>query len=251
MTPNNQPPLVSIITIVRNGADSIETTIQSVVNQSYPNIEYIVIDGKSTDNTVEIIKKYQDKISYWISEPDRGISDAWNKGIAVCHGDLISILNAGDTFPPDYVETVVRDVSIDHPILAYGDVQKVDDTGKVVKTVKGHFNPHNISDRIGFLHPGCFATRKAYDLVGLFDLKYRLAMDCDWIFRSYRAGVSFQKLAATCMMLEGGVSSSSNLAACGEYLQAMRNHQFSPQEVYTSMLAVAVRGLVKSMVRKG
>ncbi len=251
MTSNNQTPLVSIVTIVRNGADSIETTIQSVINQSYPNIEYIIIDGKSTDSTVEIIEKYTDKISYWISEPDRGISDAWNKGIAACHGDLISILNAGDTFPTDYVETVVRDVSIDLPILAYGDVQKVDEIGKVVQTVKGHFNPHNISDRIGFLHPGCFATRKAYDLVGLFDLKYRLAMDCDWIFRCYRAGVSFQKLSATCMMLEGGVSSSSNLAACGEYLQAMRNHQFSSQEVYTSMLAVAVRGLVKSMVRKG
>jgi glycosyltransferase involved in cell wall biosynthesis len=250
MTSPKQQPLVSIVTIVRNGEDSIETTIQSIVNQSYPNIEYIIIDGKSTDRTVEIIKKYADKITYWISEPDRGISDAWNKGIAACHGDLISILNAGDTFPPDYVATVVRDVSIDKAILTYGDVQKVDEAGTVVKTVKGHFNPHNISDRIGFLHPGCFATRKAYDLVGLFDLKYRLAMDCDWIFRAYRAGVSFQKVAATCMMLEGGVSSSSNIAACGEYLQAMRNHQFSPQQVYTSMLAVAVRGLVKSIVRQ-
>jgi glycosyltransferase involved in cell wall biosynthesis len=251
MTSSKQQPLVSIVTIVRNGEDSIETTIQSIINQSYPNIEYIIIDGKSTDSTVAIIEKYADKIAYWISEPDRGISDAWNKGIAACHGDLISILNAGDTFPTDYVATVVRDVSIDQPILTYGDVQKVDEAGTVVKTVKGHFNPHKISDRIGFLHPGCFATRKAYDLVGLFDLKYRLAMDCDWIFRAYRAGVVFKKIEATCLMLEGGVSSSSNIAACGEYLQAMRNHQFSPQQVYTSMLVVAARGLVKSIVQKG
>jgi glycosyltransferase involved in cell wall biosynthesis len=242
-------PLVSIITVVRNGEDTIETTIQSIINQSYPNIEYIIIDGKSTDRTVEIIEKYIDKIADWISEPDRGISDAWNKGISASHGDLIALLNAGDTFPVDYVDTVVRNVSIDRAIFSYGDVQQVDEAGTVVKTVKGHFNPHNISDRIGFLHPGCFATRKAYDLVGLFDLKYRLAMDCDWIFRAYRAGVSFQKVDATCMMLAGGVSSNSNIAACGEYLQAMRNHQFSPQQVYISMLVVAVRGLVKSIVR--
>jgi glycosyltransferase involved in cell wall biosynthesis len=251
MTPISQPPLVSIVTIVRNGEDSIETTIKSIVNQSYPNIEYIIIDGKSTDRTVEIIEKYADKIAYWISEPDRGISDAWNKGISACHGDLISILNAGDIIPPDYVDSIIRDVSIDKPILAYGDVQKIDDAGKVIKTVKGHFNPHNISDRIGFLHPGCFGTRKAYDLVGLFDLKYRLAMDCDWIFRAYRSGVSFQKVDATCMMLEGGLSSNSNIAAFGEYLQAMRNNDFSSRDVYLSMLTASVRGLVKSMIRQG
>jgi glycosyltransferase involved in cell wall biosynthesis len=246
-----QQPLVSIVTVVRNGEDSIKATIDSVLDQSYQNIEYVIIDGKSTDSTVDIIENYGDKISYWVSEPDRGISDAWNKGILACHGDLISILNAGDIIPPDYVDTIVKNISIDKPILAYGDVQKVDETGKVGKTVKGHFNPDKISDRIGFLHPGCFGTRKAYDLVGLFDLKYRLAMDCDWIFRAYRSGVSFQKVDVTCMMLEGGLSSNSNIAACGEYLQAMRNNDFSGQDVYLSMLTVSVRGLVKSMIRKG
>jgi glycosyltransferase involved in cell wall biosynthesis len=246
-----QQPLVSIVTVVRNGEDSIKAAIDSVLDQSYQNIEYVIIDGKSTDSTVDIIKNYGDKISYWVSEPDRGISDAWNKGILACHGDLISILNAGDIIPPDYVDTIVKNILIDKPILAYGDVQKVDETGKVGKTVKGHFNPHNISDRIGFLHPGCFGTRKAYDLVGLFDLKYRLAMDCDWIFRAYRSGVSFQKVDATCMMLEGGLSSNSNIAAFGEYLQAMRNNDFSSRDVYLSMLTASVRGLVKSMIRQG
>lgn len=240
---------VSIVTIVRNGENDIENTIQSVLSQSYQNIEYVVIDGNSTDNTVEIIKKHADLISHWVSEPDRGISDAWNKGISICHGNIIGILNAGDTLSTDYVRTVVDNIDLDEAVISYGDVAKIDDSGKIIKTVTGKFTPHNLADRIGFLHPGCFATRKVYDLVGLFDLKYRLAMDCDWIFRSYRAGVSFKKIDATCMMLEGGMSSNSNLAACGEYLQAMRNNNFTPVEVYSSMLTVALRGLVKSIVQ--
>ncbi len=245
----NQQPQVSIITIVRNGADCIETTIKSVIDQSYQNIEYIIIDGKSTDSTIEIIQKYADRITHWNSEADRGISDAWNKGISACHGEIIAILNAGDTLPSDYVATIVNNIDTDRAVLLYGNVAKIDSAGRVIKTIIGNFTPHNLTDRVGFLHPGCFATRKAYDRVGLFDLKYRLAMDCDWLFRSYRAGIVFKKVALTAMMLEGGASSTSNLAACGEYLQAMRNNGFTPIEVYSSMLTIAVRGLVKSIVR--
>jgi glycosyltransferase involved in cell wall biosynthesis len=244
-------PLVSIITVVRNGEDTIQATIDSVINQTYPHIEYIVIDGKSTDNTVEIIKNHTDNIAYWVSEPDRGISDAWNKGILAAKGDILTILNAGDTLASDYVANMVANMDIDRAMLCYGDVDKVDESGQILKTVIGQFTPHSLSDRVGFLHPGCFATKKAYELVGLFNLKYRLAMDCDWIFRSYRAGVEFKKVDAKCRMLEGGMSVSSNLAAYGECLQAMMNNGFTPVQVYSSMLTVALRGLVKSIIKKG
>src|SRR6187455_126103 len=93
-------PLVSIITIVYNGEKYIENTIQSVINQSYPNLEYIIIDGGSTDNTVDIIKKYQSHISYWISEPDNGQTDAINKGFAKCTGEIFNWLNSDDYYEP-------------------------------------------------------------------------------------------------------------------------------------------------------
>lgn len=91
-------PLVSVVTVVFNGEKYLEETIQSVINQTYDNFEYIIIDGGSTDGTIDIIKKYEDKISYWVSEPDNGIFDAMNKGIDVATGEWINFMNAGDGF---------------------------------------------------------------------------------------------------------------------------------------------------------
>ena len=91
-------PLISIVTVSYNAVSTIEQTILSVINQMYPNIEYIIIDGGSTDGTVDIIKKYADKIAYWVSEPDRGIYDAMNKGIDVATGEWVNFMNCGDRF---------------------------------------------------------------------------------------------------------------------------------------------------------
>ena len=99
MTNNsNNKPLVSIITSVLNGDKNLEGTIKSIVNQTYTNIEYIIIDGGSSDKTIDIIKKYENKISYWVSEKDAGIGDAFNKGIRVAKGDYINFQGDGDGF---------------------------------------------------------------------------------------------------------------------------------------------------------
>jgi putative colanic acid biosynthesis glycosyltransferase len=105
LLPGSSPgkPLISVVTVVRNGRDSIERTIQSVFKQSYPNLEYIVIDGGSTDGTVDIIRQYADRISYWTSEPDRGIYDAMNKALDHVHGEGHLFLNAGDHFVGDAI----------------------------------------------------------------------------------------------------------------------------------------------------
>ena len=102
--------LISIVTVSYNAVLTIEQTILSVINQTYPNVEYIIIDGGSTDGTVDIIKKYANKIAYWVSEPDKGIYDAMNKGGLKATGDFIQFLNAGDWFENEYViEKIFKD----------------------------------------------------------------------------------------------------------------------------------------------
>lgn len=95
---NMDNPLISVVTVAYNAVTTIEKTILSVINQTYPNVEYIIIDGGSTDGTVEIIKKYANKLAYWVSEPDNGIYDAMNKGAKVATGEWINFMNCGDSF---------------------------------------------------------------------------------------------------------------------------------------------------------
>ena len=109
----NKKPLISIITVVYNDIENIEETILSVLSQTYDNIEFIVIDGASNDGTVDVIKKYDKKIDYWISEKDGGIFDAMNKGIKLSKGDYINFMNSGDFFTsPDLVNEVAKNLDI-------------------------------------------------------------------------------------------------------------------------------------------
>jgi len=104
MISKNTKPLISIITVVKNNEKYLEETIQSVVNQNFKNFEYIIVDGKSTDGTIEIIKKYNNKIDYWISENDKGIYDAFNKGLDIANGNLIGFVNSDDILTPNALE---------------------------------------------------------------------------------------------------------------------------------------------------
>ncbi len=113
-------PLITIITVVYNGEKYLEETIQSVTNQTYPNVEYIIIDGGSTDGTVDIIKKYEDKIDYWVSEKDKGIYDAMNKGIDLASGEWINFMNAGDKFVNNQVLVDVDFEKHSKFVLLYG-----------------------------------------------------------------------------------------------------------------------------------
>jgi len=181
-------PLISIVTIVYNGADEIDKTIQSVLNQRYPNVEYIVIDGGSTDGTVEVIKKYDEFLDYWISEKDRGISDAFNKGISLVWGEFVLILNAGDSFlSPEILENVADDF-VPKAIISYqvqtpyGNRFPLD--YRYVETQKAHI-PDIVHNAL-VAHQAAFVPLALYRQVGLYRLEYKIRMDFEFFLRATR-----------------------------------------------------------------
>ena len=176
---------ISIITVCYNSAATLEETIKSVLSQSYPNIEYIIVDGASTDATPEILNRYADKISRIISEPDKGIYDAMNKGLHVAQGDVIGILNSDDLYhDPKVLENVVKAFQSDIDGLCTN-VEIFDPTpDKVIRFYScTKWRPWMF--RIGHQppHPGFFARKAAYAKVGDFDTTYMLAADFDFLLR--------------------------------------------------------------------
>ncbi len=203
---------VSIITVTYNSADTLQDCIDSVANQSYKNIEHIVIDGNSKDNTLEIIQK-NTSVSRYISEPDNGIYDAMNKGLKLASGDVISILNSDDIYDnKDVISDVVNTLGR-HEAL-YADLCYVDphDTNQVRRYWKsGAYNRNSF--KYGWMppHPTLFLKREVYEKYGDFNLELKSAADYELILRFlYKEGVEavyLQKIIIK--MREGGVSNQS------------------------------------------
>jgi glycosyltransferase involved in cell wall biosynthesis len=181
-------PLISIITVVFNGEKHLEETIQSIINQTYDNVEYIIIDGGSSDGTLDIIKKYEDKISYWVSEPDRGISDAFNKGVSASKGDYLYFLGADDYFlSTDAIERVMDGIDVDKDTLICGDILRVDMDGRpFTKTNIASFKKRDLLFRMALPHQGLFMHRRFFDRYGLFDVNNKFSMDYELLLRAYR-----------------------------------------------------------------
>ena len=179
---------VSIITVSYNSMETIERTILSVLNQSYRNIEYIIIDGGSKDNTLHIIRKYQSNIKHLISEPDKGISDAFNKGILLAEGEIIGILNSDDWYESDTIDTAVRELNKSHSDFLVGALRYWDKNGNNFIV-----HPDKISDKKVYYmmpnlnHPASFFRSDVYKAVGIFNLKYKYAMDYDFFLRVFQA----------------------------------------------------------------
>jgi glycosyltransferase involved in cell wall biosynthesis len=181
----HEEPLVSIVTPSYNQAQYLEETIRSVLTQDYPRVEYIVIDGGSTDGSLDIIKKYADRISYWVSEKDKGQTDALNKGFAASHGSILAWLNSDDTYKPGAIRAAVEYLSR-HPQvgMVYGDLDFIDENGKVV----GKF-PAAQTDlkrlRKGYVHipqPAAFFRAEHWKKVAPLDDTFYFAMDYDlWV----------------------------------------------------------------------
>ena len=185
MSNNKKKPLVSIITVVYNGEKYLEQTIQSVINQSYKNIEYLIIDGGSTDGTLDIIKKYENNISYWVSEPDRGLYDAMNKGIKLAKGELIGMINSDDWYEEDAVETMVK-AYLNNPqkTIFHADRYDIDEEGN--KKVK-KFHPSNFKFKyygMTYNHPSMFITKSEYEK-HLYNIHLRALSDYEFVLEAY------------------------------------------------------------------
>lgn len=229
---------VSIITVCFNSSNTIEKTMLSVFEQTHGNIEYIFIDGKSTDDTISIIKKYENNITKLVSEPDLGIYDAMNKGITLATGEIVGILNSDDLYADKHVLADVMKYFSDDPDLdiLYGNLNYVKNlnTKAIVRKwvskpyYNGFFEHGNVPP-----HPALFLRSNVYKKVGLFNLEYKLAADYEFMFRVFKKHNFKSKYVnrLTVKMRLGGATNKSFeniLNGNKEILKAWKNNGLKP-----------------------
>lgn len=182
-------PLISVVTVSYNAVSTIEQTILSVINQTYPHIEYIIIDGGSTDGTVDIIKKYADKIAYWVSEPDKGIYDAMNKGIKVATGEWINFMNSGDClYRNDTIEKILNKSSTTNNVsIIYGKTMKIFEK---YCTIELPPMLSKIKSRLPFCHQSSFIKLELQQMHP-YNTNYKLVADDEFFYSMYMNNVIF------------------------------------------------------------
>ena len=190
-------PLITVVTVVRNSEKTLEETILSVINQTYKNVEYIIVDGASTDSTLEVIKKYEDRIDYWISEPDKGIYDAMNKGIDLAAGDWINFMNCGDYFANNNVlEKVFEQKNWDGVDVIYGNAIQINKNGDIIELTAGE-DITVLKEGPIFRHNASFIRMSVHKEVK-FDLpkmsKLDYALDFNFIFTLLKMNKIFKKI---------------------------------------------------------
>jgi glycosyltransferase involved in cell wall biosynthesis len=207
---------VSIITVCFNSAKTIRDTIESVLSQDYPDIEYIVIDGGSNDQTLEIVKEYADRIAVIVSETDNGIYDAMNKGIALASGDVVGMLNSDDIYMNAHaVSELMKTMQDAHSDSVFADLVIVDpeNLNKVLRYYdSSYFNPSKF--RFGWMpaHPTFFVKKSLYDKVGPYSLDYKISADYEMLIRLlWVEQASYAYLRKPMVKMRHGGTSTSGL----------------------------------------
>jgi glycosyltransferase involved in cell wall biosynthesis len=219
---------VSIITVAYNSSKTIKETIDSVITQSYKNIEYIIVDGASTDGTVELVKSYGSQIAKFVSEKDKGIYDAINKGISMATGDIVGILNSDDVYThKDIIKNIVDTFEQKGVDAVYGDLQYVspEDNSKVVRYWKsGSYNRNKFI--YGWMppHPTFFVKREVYEQYGTFDLSLKSAADYELMLRFlYKNSISAAYIPEVMVWMKTG--GQSNASLINHFLGNMEDRQ--------------------------
>lgn len=244
---------ISLITITYNSEKTLADTIQSVLNQTYPNIEYIIIDGASKDNTVSIIKEYEPYFKgrmKWISEPDKGLYDAMSKGIRMATGNIVGILNSDDFFTVKEVlqnvaNAFLQDVKLD---AVYGDVHFVhpSNLNKCVRYYSSKVFKRSLM-KLGFMpaHPSFYIRRECFDKYGLYKTDYKIAADFEFLLRViYKEKIKMQYLPIDMVTMRTGGASTSGLES---HKRIMKEHlrAFRENGIYTNSLLLSLRYIYK------
>lgn len=246
--------LISIVTATFNSAKTVRDTFRSVLSQDYANYEYIVIDGGSKDATVDIIREYEPVFGgrmKWISEPDKGIYDAMNKGIRMATGDVVGMLNSDDFFTScNILSSVASALSDDSLDAVYGDVHYVN--GYNLDKCVRYYSSKPFQRwwmRFGFMpaHPSFYCRRSVYEKYGSFDLTYKVAADFECLLRLiYIHNIKTKYIPLDFVTMRTGGTSTSGMAS---HRQIMRDHQlaFKRNGVYSNVLIEMLRYAYKVM----
>ena len=207
---------ISIITPVYNSVSTIERTILSVINQNVIEIEYIIVDGLSSDGTDTIIKKYSNYISRYIREKDNGVYDAINKGIAVASGDIIGIINSDDWYENGCIKNVLDTFQCSDCDIVYGDFNIYDGKEKLVKRAG---DLKRICIEMVIPHPTVFVKKSVYDRIGKFNTEYNIAADYDLMLKGYMSNLKFGYISKIIANFSLGGLSTTNALDCKEETQ--------------------------------
>lgn len=244
---------ISLITVTYNSGNTLFSTLQSVFSQTHLDIEYIIVDGVSKDHTIDVLKEYEPKFNgrlRWISEPDKGLYDAMNKGIRMATGDVVGILNSDDFFTgKDVLAQVARAFETDDRLAAvYGDVHFVhpDKLDKCIRYYSSKVFKRKLM-RFGFMpaHPSFYLRRKYFGKFGCYKTDYRIAADFEFLLRViYKGNISIKYLPIDMVtMRTGGVSTSgvvSHKWIMKEHLRAFRENG-----IYTNVFLLGIRYIYK------
>nr|WP_315233518.1 glycosyltransferase family 2 protein [uncultured Flavobacterium sp.] len=212
---------ISIITINYNNKLGLEKTIESVNSQTFLDYEYIIIDGGSTDGSVSVIKEYSDNINYWVSEPDKGIYDAMNKGIVSAKGEFICFLNSGDIYSGSYaLEVMMNAIKNSDAKLFFGNfifVNSTDNTARLFKIKKIKYKSDLLTNSFG--HPATFYSSQLFEEVGLFNTSNKIVSDVEWYLKALIVNqVSFLQIDySPSIFFDGGISTTSLGLVSNEY----------------------------------
>jgi glycosyltransferase involved in cell wall biosynthesis len=257
-------PLVSVVTVVYNGEDYLEDCIESVVGQTYDAVEYIVVDGGSTDASVDIIKCYEDSIDQWISEPDKGVYDAMNKGIKRASGDIIGLVNADDYYNQDTAKIVAKVYAEKPQNIISGAMNRVMEDGSeytIRRSLSQSYLENTIEYTMPVNHPATFVPAQVYKDLGVFDTSLQVLGDYDFICRAYKAGIPFTFVDRVLSnMRVGGLSSGTNNAtrrAKERYAvrkkngmtSASRNAMLSAQWLVSTLVKGGIKKIIPDSVQ--
>ncbi|MCE9681663.1 glycosyltransferase family 2 protein [Halomonas alkalisoli] len=245
-------PLITIVTVVYNGVAFLEDTIKSIIEQTYENVEYVIVDGGSNDGSVDIIKKYEYAIDYWVSEKDNGISDAFNKAIKLSTGVYINFQGDGDGFCcRNSLKDVFFDLNTEQVMFVSARIQRITGNGEIIYNSKfiSSFKKRYLLFKMSMPHQGLFTHREYFSKYGLFALDNKFCMDYEHLLRSYKY---FPKVVTVNVVAaywrSDGIGNGKTLEVLQEYDKIKRkNRVASPVLLYI----IHYWSLFKFIVKKG